>query len=239
MQRLRDALEAARREPRVKPPVEVPIPRAEPATELPETRPVARRVDAEAALLPPGAQPYPRVAPKRLGDSDAFYLDPSAVARRLHEVVTTCGPIHRDAAGRLVIASWGMQQLGRRIREQLQEAVRRLPKTSRPVERGDWLWPATLDPEGWRGIRVPGEDEGGKRPAEQIPPEELANAAEWVLERAVGPVAREELLRETGRLFGIDRIGHHVREALQSGLELLVTSGRATVDSDRLRRAPT
>jgi len=234
--RLRGALETARREPRVERSVAVPTPHEEPAPVVPQAPvPVAKGQFADAAT-PPGAQPYPRLEAKRLGDSESFYSEPNAVARRLQEVVASCGPIHSEAAGRLVIASWGLHQLGRRIREQLQEAIRQLPNASQPVARGEWLWPAELDPTSWRGIRVPGGTGDGRRPAEQIPPEEIANAAEWVLERAVGPVDRDELLRETGRIFGIDRIGHHVREALTSGLDLLVASGRASAEDSCLRR---
>jgi hypothetical protein len=99
--------------------------------------------------------------------------------------------------------------------------------------RGEVVWPAGVDPAGWTRIRGPAV-EGVSREAGELPAEEIAAAAAWLLSTNLSmPTA--DLLRETARVFGIQRMGAKVSEAMAAGVDLLVTRGRAAKDGDRVQ----
>ncbi len=58
-----------------------------------------------------------------------------------------------------------------------------------------------VDPETYSGFRIPGDDPDSARSPEDLPIEEVANAAFHVLTQEISlPI--EDLARSTGRLFG-------------------------------------
>ena len=62
---------------------------------------------------------------------------------------------------------------------------------------------------------------------DRICPEEVALAACQLLSVHIG-VEREDLLRETARQFGIQRLGANVRASLDEGIDFLLLTDRAT-----------
>jgi hypothetical protein len=103
-----------------------------------------------------------------------------------------------------------------------------MPKEVR-MEVGDdgaFLWPANLDSTEYRGFRVPDSNGDGTRQADELPPEEVGNAALHLLESHLS-APLDELIRETARLFGFQRVGRVVDERIRRGIEALVQSGRA------------
>lgn len=226
--RLRAALEEARRAPpRPRAPTPAPAP-APPAPTVAAEDVVARLAEAGRSR-PEGRAAFRLPAPKMLGSPEAFY-EPEALAAigaRLAEVVQAAGPVDRKQAYREVMACWGLSSLGARIRGILDDALAAAPAPRRPIRVGEVLWPADLDPATWREFRVPDpEDPRTERPADEIPPAEIANAAAWVLDRAKS-IDRETLVKETAFALGIARVGKRVRAAMEAGLSTLIEAGRA------------
>ena len=63
--------------------------------------------------------------------------------------------------------------------------------------------------------------------------EEVANGALHVLRSHIGaPVG--EVVRETARLFGFQRMGRRVDQRMRLSVDLLVESGRVTREGDHL-----
>jgi hypothetical protein len=172
--------------------------------------------------------------PGGAGDPERFHdHDVSTVIRnQVASVVAGEGPVHLKVLGRRIADQWGIAKLTvnpmRRITEQLQSLV----KSGAAIERGEFDWPAHLDPTSYREFRA-GDDGDAPRELPHIPPEEIANAAESLL-RDAGSLEREALAREVARVFGVQRLGANVRQALDAGLDLLVASGRAVAREDRL-----
>jgi hypothetical protein len=171
------------------------------------------------------------------GLPDEFQAPASSrlVRNQVSAVIAAEGPVHVRVLGRRIADAWGIAKLTanpmRRISEQLQVAV----KAGEAVLRGDFVWPAGLDPAAYRDFRT-GDDGDAPRDLAQVPPEELANAAE-VLLRDAGSLEVEALTREVARVFGVQRLGAYVREALGTGIDLLVAQGRAVVREDRIAPA--
>lgn len=76
------------------------------------------------------------------------------------------------------------------------------------------------------GPRSPDPTPVSRRSVEDIPPVEIANAAEQVLRQHVA-MPLEDLCRETARLFGIKRLGKDVRGGMDEGVNMLLRRGGA------------
>jgi hypothetical protein len=130
---------------------------------------------------------------------------------------------------RRLLEAWGLTKLTPRVRTRIEEQVAELTKRGVALTRGEFLWSGARAPAGYtefRGAHV-------EREAAQLPPEEVANAAAWVLSQALS-LGREDLFRETGRLFGIQRLTRTVLPVLQAGLEQLVSQGRCALEGERV-----
>ena len=158
----------------------------------------------------------------------------AAIRTALVEIVRNEGPIHIELAVSRVGKAVGRRRIskkfGLRVLSTLQgdrdEDVRRF---------GDFLWLIQQNPAELEGFRVPDErDHSTRRSAEEIPAEEIANAMHVILERNVH-LAEDDLLRETAKVFGINRLGKKVREEIARGLALLQRQGRCVRDGKDVR----
>ncbi|MGB8931247.1 MAG: DUF3320 domain-containing protein, partial [Anaeromyxobacteraceae bacterium] len=154
------------------------------------------------------------------------------VRNQVSSVIRAEAPVHVKVLGRRIADAWGIQKLSanpmRRITEQLQAAVR----DGEAVVRGDFVWPTAVDPATYRDFRT-GEDGEAPRELSQVPPEEIANAAERLLSDA-GSLDREALARAVARAFGVQRMGANVRAALDGGIGLLIAQARAVERGGRI-----
>ena len=84
-----------------------------------------------------------------------------------------------------------------------------------------FLWPDGLDPAAYRAFRIPGDSANARRDATDLPPEEIANAAQHLLNQHIS-LPMDDLVRETARLFGYQRTGPRVEHAMSRGIALLL-----------------
>ena len=234
-QRLLDALRRAQTTPR---PTPAPPPPPTPPPALGEAPSFEEQLSAGSNEpdLPEHAVPFPTDELPLFGDLEAF-RDPRTrrqISQCFKALVEAMGPVHFDHVGRLVIAGWGIKRMGKNIRQTLENALNTLPPEERPVRRGDWLWPAGIAPDTWRGIRIPTPHPSAQRSTDQIPPEEIANAAEWVLGRALS-IEQEDLERETARVFGFLKVKRKVKAGMMAGIAHLVATGRARLEGTTLK----
>ena len=127
-----------------------------------------------------------------------------------------------DRAARALAAPWGISRVTSTVRRRLLDLV--AGASPRVEARGEFLWSRDHPPASFRGFRVPTADPGTGRSAEEIPPEEVANAAAALLPQLVSlPVP--DLVRELGRLFGFARMGKRVETRMTEGVRLLASRG--------------
>lgn len=170
-----------------------------------------------------------------LGDLHAFYGTAAEwqISRRLEDVIATEGPVSVELALRRVAECWGISRIGSRVRERIERMLLGAPVRT-TVFGGRWfLWPADADPAQYRTWRYPGEDPRTRRDIQDITPEELANAARDVLAREIS-LPRDELVAETGRLFGAQRVTTKMQTWLAIGIDLLLASQDARAEEGRV-----
>lgn len=216
---------------------------------------VARAVESNGVVPPPKAAPVPATGPpepERIGPAPRpapaadvyrvaclqqinadpeFFHDPRsepAMRRMIAEVVAAEAPLHLDVLTRRVVAAFGGSKATAKARRRVSEVMR----SSRPpiaVLHGEFVWDPNVDPMQWSQVRAGPEG----RDIEEVAPEELAAAASRVLRGSLS-LPEDELVRETARLFRIQRVGKKVAEGIGSGIALLVRSGRAARDGSRI-----
>jgi hypothetical protein len=168
-----------------------------------------------------------------LGTQADFY-EPSttpAVRKRLIDVVDAEGPISLMLATRRVAASWGLTRTGSRIQDRVRRVVRGSGIHVESSDSDTFLWPAGINPVEYTGFRVPADNAEESRAVQDIPVEELANALLYLLEDHRGAPS-DELIRETARLFGFQRLGRIVETRIQQGVIVLAGRGRVRMDGD-------
>jgi very-short-patch-repair endonuclease len=183
--------------------------------------------------LPPEATRWePVVALAAQGTREQFQDDvvTASIAALFSATVATYGPLSVDTACRRVASVWGLQ-LGSRIRARIVEAAPRLPTNRQPTVVGEFVWPAGVRPDSWRGFRV--ADEGSGRDVEDVPVEEVVNVAVWVLSAAVS-CSREALVKEVGARLGIGSRSRAARTLVEAGVDRLVRERRGRVDGEKI-----
>ncbi len=165
-------------------------------------------------------------------DQAEFYAPTATglIAAQAMKVTDVEGPISHPLLARRVINAWGMNKIGNVIDERITDICHRM-KLTRTTHLGrTWYWPLTATPAKYADFRIPDDPEAYRREAEDIPPEEVANAMRQILKQQIS-LPEEILVRETARLFGIRRVGPSVDECFRYAIKLIESSHDAETDA--------
>ena len=176
--------------------------------------------------LLPAYRPFSETSPARYGDDFYSPSIDNLMIKVLQDVVAKEGPISVELAAKRVATYWGIQ----RARSKAVDRVAGLARKAqiRQMKHGNkvFMWPLSLDPQQYHLFRVPSDDDESKRKADDIPPEEVANAASYVLQQQVS-LPLDDLVTETARLLGYQRSGAVVEKSMTTGIRLLLAQRRA------------
>jgi very-short-patch-repair endonuclease len=161
--------------------------------------------------------PY-RVA--RVGErSGEFSWSHREVPGTVAEIVRQEGPIAERLLARRVADAWGMKRTPSGLSGWAARLLAKIPPEQRPVQRDGFFWPPSLDVATWRAYRVPDSNEPAtRRDVEDIPVEELANAADDLRAR-YGAMPREDLARALAKRFGFRGLTRVVAQRVELGIE--------------------
>ncbi len=142
---------------------------------------------------------------------DEFINQPKAVLARCQQVIDGEAPIHEELLIRRVRLSFGISRQGSRIQSFLRTILGKVRcQTTRQAEALIY----------WRSDQIPGSYKLyriGEREACHLPAAEVANALVAVLD-AQFSMPKDDLLRETARLFDLQRMTAPVVAAMEDGL---------------------
>ncbi len=158
-----------------------------------------------------------------LGKQDTFYhpASDSLIRKLAIDIVNQEGPITLELATRRVAAHWGIKRIYQKSINRVRSLLPRSRIISSPSPGGPVLWPEGMGPETFDIFRVPGGDPGSFRDAEELPINEVANAALYLLKQHLS-APEDEVLREMSRLFGFRRIGPMVEDRMRKGVASLI-----------------
>ena len=197
-------------------------------TEYSDTATAEQPLAAEATL---DAIPVyvPTVFTGNLKKSAPFFNKGSDAQVRylLRKVIETESPIAVDAALLRVAGFWGQNTLTSAVRERMTPAMRGLLQKRHQGKAFFWKGDKELDT--YRGVRRNGTERDSRRSPNDIPPEEYANAIEWLV-RESAPLSKEEVVRLLENTLHLD-VGLTGCVMLEIGIELLIAQQRIMIDS--------
>jgi hypothetical protein len=171
--------------------------------------------------------PYERAeVTQRSGDPSVIFTTPWVAQIRdvLAAIAKVEAPIHVDELCRRAGSAFGVARLSQRMKTRFLEIA---PRTGISI-RGEIAWlqgNASFD-----RIRGTGPD-GYVRAADYIPPQELSNAAEWILSENIS-MPKADLIREMARVFGLQRAKATVAGRMLTGIQSLQQRGGCTIEGE-------
>lgn len=144
------------------------------------------------------------------------------VRERITQVIETEGPVQSARLARLVAGSFGLSRVHAERARSIQALV---PGKADPE---GFFWPAGQGPATWFRMRP---DPQRQRRIEEIHSIEIANAMAELC-RASGGLAVDDLLSQTARVFGFQRLGASTSEWLRKGLVAAQQTGRIRQEGD-------
>ena len=177
--------------------------------------------------------PYSSYVPELLGTPEQFYLPESkrAIMQVIRKTVKTEAPVSRRAVLRHVLNAFGISRSGSRVEAVFDQAVQDCGISGTGTGDACWFWSREQDPETYRICRIPKEGTG-KRPMEEICPQELCAGMLLILEDQVS-MLRSDLLRETAKLFGYTRTGGVIEHAVSDAMDYALTRQLLDCREDR------
>jgi hypothetical protein len=190
-------------------------------------RPIVETVEAEMGVAPTWTTDYVAAADQDL----PYWVDPGESGNHLHMVgpLTSLaeveGPVHIDVVHERLRTWWAIGRVGSNIRRNVDLAIAQAPVT----REGDFidLPNRTID-----RVRTPG-NEVAARKVDHVHIGEIGLAIEFLV-RDVGAAERTEVVQQVARVFGWGRTGALVDRRINEAFDRVVTSGRLTVDGDRV-----
>ncbi len=185
---------------------------------------------------PPGQALYLHYESQSDETADGDFNDPeyaAAIRKRVLEITAVEAPILFKTLCTKVIVPWDIKRTSPRIYQTVSKAIKRTKLKKTTCGERTFIWRSGQNPEAYSKFRVPALDDPHPRSMQEICPEETANAAAYILSLHIS-MSREDLSRETAKLFGISRLGSNVRSACDEAIELLEKQGRCRFDGDRI-----
>jgi very-short-patch-repair endonuclease len=164
---------------------------------------------------------------------DLLEIPVAELSRFALEVVEAEGPIHTHEVARRIREAFRLQKTGSRILAHIKSSLQHLARKGSITNDGDF-WSAIgqtiAKPRSRRSAALP------LRRASMIAPAEYQLGLLAIIADAV-TISGEELVVETARLFGFDRTGPDLKDAIDRQVERLVKEERLLLDENRLRLA--
>jgi very-short-patch-repair endonuclease len=190
--------------------------------------------DADDPAVLSNTVQYEECAPTVPYRRDLLELPLNEIARIALVVVEAEGPIHTEEVARRIREAFRLQKTGKRILAHIRAGLKSLSRKG-SVDRDREFWSAPgrelSAVRNRRNAALP------LRRAAMISPAEYQLAISTVVSEAVA-ISGEDLAVETARLFGFDRTGPDLREAIDKQSARLVEMGRLHLDGDVFRLAP-
>jgi very-short-patch-repair endonuclease len=162
---------------------------------------------------------------------DLLDLPISETSRFALEVVEAEGPIHTHEVARRIREAFRLQKTGKRILAHIKSSLNHLSRNGRVSRDGEFWSPVGQSISAVRNRRHAALP---LRRATMISPAEYQLALLTIIAGAV-TISGEDLVVEAARVFGFDRTGPDLKEAIDRQVERLVKEGRLFLDESGLR----
>jgi hypothetical protein len=153
------------------------------------------------------------------------------VASNLISILEKEAPISKELLCHRILDSWSVSRLGSRIDTYFNSLFKQMNLKYTDGDRR-FYWSENQTPESYIHYRV-SELESQRRDASDISPEEVSNAVREILENMIS-LNKVDLIKESAKIFGFNRIGGNVETSMTQGINKAVNRGFAMIEADRV-----
>ena len=153
------------------------------------------------------------------------------VTSNLVSILEKEAPISKELLCHRILDSWSVSRLGSRIETYFNTLFKQMNLKYTDGDRR-FYWSENQTPESYIQYRV-SELESQRRDASDISPEEVSNAVREILENMIG-LNKADLIKESAKIFGFNRIGGNVETSMTLGINKAVIRGFAVIEADRV-----
>jgi superfamily I DNA and/or RNA helicase len=148
---------------------------------------------------------------------------------KITKVIDTEGPISRNLLCKRILKSYGIARMGSRLEKRFAELLRKVYYPTTTHQEMEYYWPMAIVPSSYKLFRV-SENESERRNAEDLPPEEVAGAVRYILQNQLS-MSKDDLVRETYKVFGYARAGIAVEQAMVAGISYAEKIKTVSIDA--------
>lgn len=197
------------------------------------TPPVKKGELAEEAVSSENKLPVYRLAPKKeLFVTDEHFYNSgytTTLVKLVEDLAIVEAPIHKKRIERIAMEQFSLSRATKRVRERMANIL----SLCKLYVKEDFVWTSQSQCEKWSGFRVPSDSEETARAIDEIASKELAEAALYLLGKNLG-MDRDELIKETAKVFGVQRVGSSAKSRLADAVTLLVSSEKAQARGEQI-----
>jgi very-short-patch-repair endonuclease len=197
--------------------------------------PTARPADSGREIYARGVSPIPGVVPyqvaqvaeaRRQADDvhDDRYRD--ELKMLLDRTILVEAPVTLRVLARRIAPYFHIQRSTSRLEDRIRSVLGRTVKI-----QDDVVWRTDQDPARYEEVRLAPPE--ARREAQEVPLQEVANAAALVLRGSIA-LEQDELVKLTARSLGFSRTGERVADHMASGIALLIKRGTARQDGGKV-----
>lgn len=150
------------------------------------------------------------------------------VAEQIDDVIAAEGPIERSRVAKLVGNRFGLTRVSSKRKDEILRCSSRVPEKHQTF--GTFYWPDGVDAASFTGYR-PGYLGDNPLSISEISHVELGNMMKSVVVDG-GSMTRDELMRATMELLGMNRMGGTIKDRLTNVVEWLVQAEVLTITDD-------
>ncbi|MGY3212008.1 DUF3320 domain-containing protein [Mucilaginibacter sp. HD30] len=154
------------------------------------------------------------------------------IRSQIQQVLAAEAPVSKNLLCKRVLAAWGIARMGSRISVHFETIFRELNLQQTSDNGNVMFWRADQQPDDYALYRLP-PNETLKRDADELPSHEIANGIKAVLQNQIS-LTKDDLVRETAKLFGYARLGTNVDIAMQLGIRVALAKGIAKMEGNRV-----
>lgn len=151
---------------------------------------------------------------------------------QINKVLDVEAPVSKNLLCKRVLSAWGISRNGSRLSSYFESLLSGMPLRQIGYGNNIFFWKQEQDPAAYT-IYGSTDNDIDKRNADYIPPVEIANAAKQVLKEQIS-LSKEDLIRETARLFSFSKVGSIVDIAMRQGIQLGIANGYAKEQNGRI-----
>jgi hypothetical protein len=163
-----------------------------------------------------------------VGNIDYFYYNSSntLICQQIDKIIEQEGPVSINILARRVVEGWLMERVTSKAIRRIAQLVCETKARKLSCEYNEFYWPTHIDPRTYDLFRINSDYSSDNRDISDIPPEEIINAALYVIKSSIS-LPEDDLVRETAKTLGFKRLGQNVDNIIRIGIKIMLAKQKA------------